>query len=88
MDFVGVVRVEGNEGGEVLVDGSTVGEDYVLRLRERGGPPLEGPPSRRGFGTDMADRSAAGQLGGHIEHLWEPEGLVVTLTIPTANISR
>ena len=34
------------------------GGDYALVWREQDGPPLGGPPARRGFGTDMAARSA------------------------------
>ncbi|MCC6921317.1 MAG: PAS domain S-box protein [Alphaproteobacteria bacterium] len=77
-----------NEGGQVLIEGAVDGDTYVLRWREMGGPPVEGPPERRGFGTDMASRSAAGQLGGTILHDWARDGLVVTLVIPLANLAR
>ncbi len=77
-----------SDAGQVVVEGMVDGTDYVLRWSEHGGPALEGPPTRRGFGTDMAARSAAGQLGGRIDHAWEPGGLVVTLTIPMSNMAR
>lgn len=77
-----------NEGGHVLIEGAVDGDSYVLCWREMGGPPVEGPPQRRGFGTDMASRSAAGQLGGTISHDWARDGLVVTLTMPLLNLAR
>jgi len=77
-----------NERGRVVITGAKEGETYVLIWREEDGPPLSGPPARRGFGTDMAARSAAGQLGGRIEHAWDGPGLVVRLTMPAENLAR
>lgn len=77
-----------NEEGRVVISGHVSGAAYVLVWREEGGPPLEGPPARQGFGTDMAARSAAGQLGGRIEHAWDRSGLVVRLVIPGDNLQR
>jgi len=77
-----------NEKGRVIISGAAEGGNYVLVWREEGGPSLGGPPTRRGFGTDMAARSAAGQLGGKIEHVWDPQGLLVRLAVPAENLSR
>jgi two-component sensor histidine kinase len=77
-----------NDSGRVVITGTRADGNYELVWREEGGPALEGPPSRRGFGTDMAARSAAGQLGGRIEHLWEPGGLVMRLVVPLDNLPR
>ncbi|MFT3811384.1 MAG: PAS domain-containing protein [Micropepsaceae bacterium] len=77
-----------NERGRIVISGSTEGDAYVLTWREEGGPVLGGPPARRGFGTDMAARSAAGQLGGTITHSWEPGGLLMRLTVPSGNLPR
>ncbi len=77
-----------NEGGRVIITGACEGGDYALVWREQDGPPLGGPPARRGFGTDMAARSAAGQLGGRIAHDWEPGGLSMRLTVPAENLPR
>lgn len=74
--------------GRVEIRTEQVGDAFVLTWCEIGGPGLEGPPERRGFGTDLAARSAAGQLGGRIEHLWESEGLVVRLSVPWLNLTR
>lgn len=77
-----------NGAGRVKILTEQVGDQFLLTWCEVGGPVLSGPPARRGFGTDLAARSAAGQLGGKIEHLWEPEGLVVRLTLPETNLMR
>jgi len=77
-----------SEAGRVVITGEKSGSDYVLVWREDGGQLVAGPPARRGFGTDMAARSAAGQLGGKIEHLWETQGLVMRLAVPMENLPR
>lgn len=77
-----------NERGRVIITGGADGADYVLVWREEDGPKLAGPPARRGFGTDMAARSAAGQLGGRIEHVWKAEGLSMRLVVPRENLPR
>lgn len=52
--------------------------------REVGGPPVLCAPQRRGFGTMLATRSIAGQLGGTLEHDWRPDGLVMRLEVDGA----
>jgi two-component sensor histidine kinase len=61
-----------------------VGEDSVLRLRwvETSGPPLEGPPDKRGFGSRVLTNTLRMQLGGTIFMAWEPTGLVCDLAMP------
>lgn len=51
----------------------------VLDWVERGGPRIEGPPQRKGFGDELAQLSARGQLGGDIRKAWNPEGVEITL---------
>jgi PAS domain S-box-containing protein len=68
--------------GNVEIACRAVGETFELRWRERGGPPIEQPPIREGFGTNLARRSVAGELGGTIEAEWLPEGLTVTIRAP------
>lgn len=77
-----------NEDGRVVISGAVSGPSYILTWREEGGPEVAGAPQRRGFGTDMAARSAAGQLGGVIEHHWAKDGLVVRLIVPSDNLPR
>jgi two-component sensor histidine kinase len=75
-------------GGSVSVvwqaDGGT---EEILRLRweESGGPALNGPPGRRGFGTRMLDGTVRSQLGGAVSLDWRQCGLVCELVIPFRN---
>jgi hypothetical protein len=34
----------------------------------------------------LAERSVAGQLGGTLAHDWAPDGLVMRLDVPLANL--
>jgi PAS domain S-box-containing protein len=78
-------------GGQVEVRwtvGRRKGEDGLLRLRwaEAGGPPVAGPPARRGFGTRVVEATVRGQLGGSVERRWGPGGLVVEVAVPVARV--
>ena len=59
------------------------GADRVLRLRwsETGGPPPEGPPTKRGFGSRVLERTLRGQLGGAVSMSWEG-GLTCDIEVP------
>ncbi|MEA1013705.1 sensor histidine kinase [Sphingosinicella sp. LY1275] len=46
---------------------------------EDGGPPVEGIPEMRGFGSKMIARSMSQQFDGALTYDWQPSGLVVTL---------
>jgi PAS domain S-box-containing protein len=76
-----------NETGRVVLTGLREGDIYRLTWQETGGPPVTGTPQRQGFGTLLAARSVAGQLGGEIIHDWAPAGLVVRLTLPVDNLA-
>jgi PAS domain S-box-containing protein len=52
-----------------------------LRWRESGGPPVA-PPSRRGFGSRLIERSLARDLSGGVSLEFAPEGLVCTIDAP------
>lgn len=54
----------------------------TLTWREVGGPPLTGPPARRGFGSQMIERGLARDLGGQASLNFTPEGVVYTLRAP------
>jgi PAS domain S-box-containing protein len=57
--------------------------DVVCRMRwqESGGPPVK-PPSRRGFGHVVIERTVARALGGSVVLQFAPEGVRWTLTFP------
>ena len=73
-------------GGQVALTGIRSDGRYVLTWAESGGPAVEAIPSRKGFGTVLAERSVAGQLDGMLEHEWAPGGLVMRLDVPVANL--
>ena len=52
-----------------------------LTWKESGGPPVE-PPTRRGFGTRLIERSLARELEGQMKIEFLPEGVVFTADIP------
>jgi two-component sensor histidine kinase len=49
---------------------------------ESGGPPLAGPPSRRGFGLHLLERGLARQLGGEVALEHRATGLAFRLRLP------
>ncbi len=55
-----------------------------LRLRwvEAGGPPMPGPPERRGFGSRVIETTVERQLGGQLTRLWGAEGLICEIDVP------
>jgi two-component sensor histidine kinase len=79
-----------NEAGIVSVSWATADTARVsdgarqrltLRWQERDGPPVT-PPTRRGFGSRMIERGLANELGGEVQILYEPAGVVCTVDIP------
>ncbi|WP_158292342.1 PAS domain-containing protein [Paracraurococcus ruber] len=53
----------------------------LLEWVETGGPPVPGPPRRRGFGSRVLEATLH-QLGGHIALEWRPEGLACRVRAP------
>lgn len=66
-------------GGQVSIAWRVEGEFMVLNWTERGGPAIDGEPSRKGFGADLAQMSAKGQLGGAIAYSWNSPGVEIEL---------
>lgn len=74
-------------GGEVDVEwrrGPSGG--LLLSWRERGGPPLSGPPTRRGFGATLIEATMRRQLGGEMRLDWLPEGLHAEMELPAVHL--
>lgn len=67
--------------GRVDVACAEAGEQLLVTWTERGGPPVEGEAGAEGFGTMLARATVKGQLGGSIERDWQPEGLVIRLSV-------
>jgi PAS domain S-box-containing protein len=64
------------------------GDNVDITWVERGGPVLQGPPQKAGFGTLLTKMSVVQQLDGEITRDWQPEGLVVGLGMKAAALSR
>jgi PAS domain S-box-containing protein len=71
-------------GGRVRVSWRIEGASPRLRVDwlEEGGPPVPGPPERRGFGTALLEQVVASQLRGVLAMDWRPGGLRCLVTLP------
>ena len=54
----------------------------VVQWVERGGPPVAGPPAKRGFGLRLLGRGLATQAGVGADIRFEPDGVRCTLRMP------
>ena len=61
--------------------------DLLLDWKERGGPPVK-PPSRKGFGTTIIERSVPYDLGGKARIAYEPEGVEACFRIPARHVTE
>jgi PAS domain S-box-containing protein len=52
---------------------------FCLTWSEHGGPPILAPPTRRGFGSRLIERSFAAEVGGQVKLTYVPSGLVCHL---------
>jgi PAS domain S-box-containing protein len=74
--------------GRVEIACCRSGDTFELVWTERGGPPIDHPPIREGFGTTLARRSIAGELGGTITTEWAPEGLTLRISAPVERLEQ
>jgi PAS domain S-box-containing protein len=77
-------RVERAAGGRAGAAAAAAGRMLVLEWSERGGPPIPGPPTRRGFGSRLIERGLPVQLGrgGTVALDFAPEGLRCRIEAP------
>jgi two-component sensor histidine kinase len=52
-----------------------------LRWDESGGPTIALPPKRSGFGLTVIQATIGGQLGGRLNIIWRPQGLICEFSI-------
>ncbi|MBN9281669.1 MAG: PAS domain S-box protein, partial [Hyphomicrobium denitrificans] len=62
------------------------GETLLLKWIERGGPTVTGSPDHAGFGSKLEKATLSG-LGAVVEKVWKPEGLVLTVALPTERLA-
>lgn len=59
--------------------------DCMIDWKEAGGPEVE-EPTRKGFGSNLIDRTIAGDLGGKVELDFHASGLQARFTIPAVHL--
>ena len=73
---------EGRVAVSWRLDGGAAAGVLRLRWAEAGGPPVAGPPTRRGFGSRVLDGTVRGQLGGAVSLAWARTGLMCEMEMP------
>lgn len=73
--------------GELSIEWHVESDKLDLCWVERGGPVIENAPIFEGFGTQLSQRSIAGQLGGALERHWHREGLLVHMLLPLERLA-
>ncbi|WOH76681.1 CheR family methyltransferase [Bradyrhizobium sp. NDS-1] len=63
------------------LDESREPAELVFEWRERGGPQVK-PPPRKGFGTELLERTLAFEFKGRTALTFDPAGLECSITIP------
>lgn len=74
----GTVDIRCDEAGDML----------VLTWTERGGPLVERNADGDGFGSILGRATVRGQLGGEISREWNPEGLIIRLSVARNRLGR
>jgi two-component sensor histidine kinase len=68
------------DAGRVEVEWRLGGDAVAITWREAGGPAVV-PPTRRGFGSRLIERSLPRELGGPATLDFEPDGLVCRIEL-------
>jgi two-component sensor histidine kinase len=76
-----------NPGGRISISWEVKGAMLHLDWTESGGPPIESTPTRRGFGSMLAQRTVKSQFGGEIARDWSRQGLSITMTLSLARLA-
>ena len=77
-----------SDSGTLDVSTRSSGDELTLVWTERGGPPVEAPTHPQGFGSKLVERSVTRQLGGSIDHDWAEGGLIVSVRLDRARLSK
>jgi two-component sensor histidine kinase len=74
--------------GKLEISGSEVDDDVIIVWVERGGPVVSAPPGHQGFGSALVHRTITNSMGGRIIFQWPPDGMVASLRIKKANLTK
>ncbi|RZL85772.1 MAG: histidine kinase [Sphingomonas sp.] len=73
--------------GTLAITSATDTDYIILTWLERGGPVVTMPDAPGGFGSQLVNRTVAGQLAGSIDYDWSEDGLIVTLRIKRTRLA-
>lgn len=76
------------DSGFLDVSSKYDGSDICVIWAETGGPEIAETPQLKGFGSQLAERTVRGQLGGVLTHDWQKSGLVVTVRVPQERLTE
>jgi two-component sensor histidine kinase len=62
------------------------GGRLVFRWAEHGGPPIEGPPSRKGFGSRLLERALSFELAGAVTLEYARDGFKAVFDLPLETV--
>lgn len=79
-------RGEGEVAAEWELRGAGEDARLVFRWTERGGPPVKGPPARKGFGSRLIERTLAFELDGEVTLDFARSGLRGIFELPLRNL--
>ncbi len=79
----GALSMKGRVSIDWRVDAAAATPRLSLLWREYGGPPVA-PPTRKGFGARLIERTLAADAGAKVELDFAPEGLRCAIEIPLA----
>ena len=74
--------------GSLHISWKVENNKLALIWRENGGPQIEAPPAKTGFGTTLLTSTVAGQLGGAVNYDWQPHGLQLSMSIPIERLQH
>jgi two-component sensor histidine kinase/ActR/RegA family two-component response regulator len=69
--------------GRLSITWQVTEKGLLLLWDEAGGPPIAGPPEQHGFGTKIIAAGIEHQLDGRVTFDWRPEGLLVSILVPS-----
>jgi CheY-like chemotaxis protein len=74
--------------GRLSITWQLTEQGLFLLWDEAGGPPIAGPPKRHGFGTKIIAAGIEHQLDGRVTFDWRPEGLLVSILVPSEQFAE
>ncbi len=73
--------------GRVDIECAEKDGEFILTWVERGVAQVEQPDFSEGFGGRLERATVKGQLGGDIVREWNPDGLIIRLSLPLTNLT-